>query len=50
MITRTERYNFKFDKKTSDLLRKIAEQTDLNFTKITQRGIELFAKEKGVEV
>jgi hypothetical protein len=48
MITKTERYNFKFDKKTSELLKKIAEQTDLNFTKITQRGIEMFAKERGI--
>lgn len=47
--TKTERYNFIFTKETSDLLRKIADKTDLNFTKIVQRAIEGYAKEKGVE-
>lgn len=49
MKKKTERYGFNFDVKTSELIKRIAEQTDLNYTKIVQRGVELFAKEKGVE-
>ncbi len=46
--TKTERYNFMFTKETSELLKKIADKTDLNLTKIVQRAIESYAKEKGV--
>lgn len=48
MKTKTEKYSFTFDKATSDLLKKIARETDLSQIIIIQRGIEMFAKEKGV--
>ncbi len=48
MKKQTERHSFSFSKETSDLLKKVAEKTDLNYTKIMQRGLEMFAKEKGI--
>ena len=50
MRNKTERFNFSFDLRTSELIKKIAEKTDVNYTKLVQRAIEAYAKEKGVEV
>ena len=49
MKTKTEKYSFTFDKATSELLKKVAQQTDLSQIIIIQRGIEMMAKEKGVK-
>jgi len=46
--TRTERYNFTFKKETSELLKKISEKTDMNYTLVVQRALEDYAKKKEV--
>jgi len=47
--TKTEKYGFAFNKETSELLKRISKETDLSQVKIVQRGIELFAKERGLK-
>ncbi len=49
MKTKTEKHTFTFTQETSDFLKKISKETDLKLTTIVQRGIEMFAKEKGVK-
>lgn len=49
MKTKVKRYNFAFDQKTDDLLRKIKELTDIGLTTIVQRAIEDYAVKKGVK-
>ncbi len=48
MKTKTEKYSFTFDKATSELLKQIVKKTDLSQIIVVQRGIEMFAREKGV--
>lgn len=49
MITKTERYNFTFDKATAHLLENLVKKTDMNKTLLIQRALELFEKEKGFD-
>lgn len=49
MKKKTEKYGFTFDKETSELLKLLSLKTDLSQVKIVQRGIELFAKERGLK-
>jgi transcription antitermination factor NusA-like protein len=46
--TKIKRHNFAFTERTDCLLRKIQEETELNFTVIIKQAIELLAKEKGI--
>lgn len=48
MKTKTERYNFTFNKKTSALIKKIADKTDLSYTKIVEKALETYAKIKEI--
>lgn len=48
MKVKTEKFTFTFDKETSNLLKKISKETDLKYTVIVQRGIEMFAKLKEI--
>jgi len=48
MKIKTKRYNFSFHPDVDSLLKKLAEETELTYTKIVERGIKAIAKEKGI--
>jgi len=48
-MIKKNRYNFIFDDRISNLLRKIEEKTDMKLTKIVERAIEDYAEKKGVK-
>lgn len=48
-MKKINRYNFAFDERINNLLRKIEEKTDMKLTTIIERAIEDFAEKKGVK-
>jgi len=50
MKTKTTRFNFALPDKTAKLILKIAEETDLSYTAIVKRAVDLLAKEKGIKL
>ena len=48
-MNKTKRYNFAFDERINDLLRKIEKETHMKLTTIIERAIENYAEKKGVK-